>query len=283
MSINAGRAVGSVFEPVEFRWDPARVALYHLGIGAGATGPRRDAELLLEDRLAPLPSFATLTSFPALIHLDQVPGLAAIDLARVLHAEHDLELAAPVPPAGSVSTSGCVEAVERKGTAALVRVRQESRRFDGSLAWTNRYAMFARGVGEFESPSPATGPPPLPPPPDRAPDLTLNLPTLPQQAAIYRHSGDDNPLHLDPAYARSGGFEAPILQGLCSLGFAVRGATASLPGLDPRALRRIAVRFTGAVTPGATLGVRLWREGDTVRFAVEDDGGAPVLGRGLLA
>jgi acyl dehydratase len=111
----------------------------------------------------------------------------------------------------------------------------------------------------------------------------IEVPTLPQQATLYRHSGDDNPLHLDPEYARAGGFEQPILQGLCSLGLAVRVLTDVLFGGDPGAASRVAARFTGTVVPGQTLRVAAWRLDDCVAFEAGTVEGVPVLGLGFLA
>lgn len=282
-SLDPGRALAAALAPAELRWTAKDVALYHLGIGAGVKGPGSDPRYLLEDRLRPLPTFAALASFPALVHLDEVPGLAAIDLRRVLHGEHEVQLLAPVPAAGKVSTTGAVTAVQRKSSGALLSVRQESRHEDGTLAWVNRYSAFALGVDDF----PGTGPPPESPSlatvPAAAPDLVAEVGTGPQQAALYRHSGDDNPLHLDPEYARGGGFEQPILQGLCSLGFAVRTVVDALLGGEAATISRVAARFTGTVVPGETLRVTAWRAGGGAVFEATTSAARPVLGRGVLA
>jgi acyl dehydratase len=276
MELDAERAIGVRLAEAELAWTPATVALYHLGVGAIAPAD------VLEDRLVALPTFAALASFPALIHLDAVPGLEGIDLTRVLHGDHLVELAEPVPPEGRVVTTGVVEAVQAKGANALISVRQESRWPDGRLAWTNRYAMFARDVGAFAGSAPPPARPAAAPIPDREPEHVATVSTLPQQAALYRHSGDDNPLHLDPHYARAGGFATPILQGLCSLGMAVRAITDGPLAIDRAAVRAVGVRFTGTVIPGQTLRVAQWRTDDAVAFTAETDAGTPVLGHGTL-
>lgn len=264
--------------PLDWAWEPADVALYHLAIGAGEE--RDELALLLEDRLRPLPTFAALSCFPTLIHIDELPGLQGVDLTAVLHAEHELILCDALPPSGQVRSEGVVKAIADKDAGAMVRIEQESRWPSGELAWTNRYSMFARGAGPLSDG--ATAPSLGQPPPDRAPDLEFVQRTAPWQALLYRHTGDDNPLHLDPEYARRGGFETPILQGLCSLGFVVRGLVGH-PGCPPgAAVRRIAVRFTGAVEPGEDLRTSVWKVDGGAAFETWTGAGATVLSRGVV-
>ena len=52
-------------------------------------------------------------------------------------------------------------------------------------------------------------------PPKRKPDAVLEEKTSLEQAAIYRLSGDYNPLHIDPAFARMGGFPKPSKWCIC--------------------------------------------------------------------
>jgi acyl dehydratase len=102
--------------------------------------------------------------------------------------------------------------------------------------------------------------PPAPEIPDRAPDSTIALPTREDQALIYRLSGDRNPLHSDPWFARElAGFPKPILHGLCSYGVAGRALVADLGGGDATKVSAIAARFTSPVFPGETLTTSIWR------------------------
>jgi acyl dehydratase len=94
----------------------------------------------------------------------------------------------------------------------------------------------------------------------------LEFRTRPEQALLYRLSGDYNPLHADPAAARAAGFERPILHGLCSYGICCRAVLKAYADYDPARIRAHDARFTAPVWPGETLAVELWRDGDTVSF-----------------
>lgn len=109
---------------------------------------------------------------------------------------------------------------------------------------------------------------PLPPVPARPPDLTMTLAVRPEQALLYRLSGDHNPLHAEPAVARAAGFPSPILHGLCTYGFAGRAVLAAAGDNDPSRLRSLACRFTAPVYPSDELNVQLWFGEENVRFRV---------------
>src|SRR3546814_18742836 len=92
-----------------------------------------------------------------------------------------------------------------------------------------------------------------------AADERADLATRPEQALIYRLSGDYNPLHADPAVAAAAGLDRPILHGLCTYGIAGRALLAALCGNDPAPLARLDCRFTAPVFPGDRLELALWR------------------------
>ena len=134
----------------------------------------------------------------------------------------------------------------------------------GDLLCTLTSTTFMRGDGGFGGPS---GPVPEPHPmPGRAPDLAIDLPTLPQAALIYRLSGDYNPLHADPEVARSVGFARPILHGLCTFGVAGRAILRAMCGNDQARLKSMQLRFSSPVYPGETVRTELWRDGANVSF-----------------
>ena len=109
---------------------------------------------------------------------------------------------------------------------------------------------------------------------------------LPVQALLHRLSGDLNPLHADPAFAQRGGFPAPILHGLATLGICTRLIVTHLLGGDAAAVQRVACRFEGVVFPGETLAVAVRRPGPralTFEARVADRGGARVIGGGTIS
>ena len=190
----------------------------------------------------------------------------------------------PLPVAGWFVTRSRVEEIIDKGAgkgALIYLVREISDADSGDKLATMRRTTFARGDGGFGGPS---GPrhEPHRMPEGRAPDHVCDLPTLPQQALIYRLNGDDNPLHVDPDVAREAGYERPILHGLCTFGVAGHAVLKTLCGWDPARLKRFDVRFSAPVFPGETIRTEMWVDGATVSFrarVVERD--AVVLNNGL--
>jgi len=264
MPIDAEAALGAAIEPFSRGWDADDVILYHLGIGAGLGKPTDPAELAYtyEQRLVVLPSFGVVPAFRALVQAatGQVPGLQ-VNPVMVLHGEQDLEVHKPIPTSATVEHRPRIASIYDKGKAALVTVEVESGPA-GDPLFTNRFTIFARGEGGFGGD--ADAPPPGNNPPDREPDAVVESPTMSHQALIYRLSGDKNPLHADPDFAKLGGFDTPILHGLCTYGIACKAAVDSILGGDVTAVARYQVRFTGVVFPGETVVTSLWREPDRI-------------------
>ena len=123
---------------------------------------------------------------------------------------------------------------------------------------------FCRGDGGFGGPERAAPAPHAIP--ERAPDLVCDLPTRPEMALIYRLSGDVNPLHAEPDFAKAAGFPKPILHGLATFGVAGHALLKSLCGYDPARLTAIAGRFSAPVYPGETIRTEMWRDGNVVSF-----------------
>ena len=146
---------------------------------------------------------------------------------------------------------------------------------------TSRSSAFIRGEGGFGG---DRGPSDPWQRPDRDPDLTVVMPTRPEQALIYRLSGDRNPLHADPKFAARGGFSKPILHGLCTYGVTGRALLHALCGSDPARFGSMSGRFSRPVFPGETLTVSIWRDGDgSALFQTANQDGAVVIDRGRLA
>ncbi|MFF7297973.1 MaoC/PaaZ C-terminal domain-containing protein [Streptomyces sp. NPDC008265] len=276
MPIDAARALAADPRPGEIGWDHKDIQLYHLGLGAGlpATDPD-ELRYTLESRLHVLPSFATVAGagMAMLGGLGQ-PGIE-VDLANVLHGGHSIELHRPIPVKGQATSSSRVAAVYDKGKAAVVVLRSEVADADGPL-WTSDAQIFIRGEGGFGG---ERGPSVREELPERAPDRVEERRIREEQALLYRLSGDWNPLHADPEFAKLAGFEQPILHGLCSYGMTLKAVVDTALGGDVSRVRAYRTRFAGIVFPGETLRIRMWQEPGRVLVsvtAVERDD-APVL------
>jgi acyl dehydratase len=134
---------------------------------------------------------------------------------------------------------------------------------DGEPLYTNTSSAFIRGEGGWGGDRGPSGPKNVPP--DRAPDHQVTYHTSRDQAFVYRLSGDRNPLHTDPAFAAIGGFDRPILHGLCSYGFTGRALLHTVCGSDPARFHHIEARFAAPVLPGDTLTISMWSgDGETL-------------------
>lgn len=246
---------------VEQAYGQRDTLLYALGVGVAAVDPlpTEDLKYVYEAGLQALPTQAVVLGQGRFWMADPEHG---IDWQRVLQGEQFLTIHRPLPPQGRVRSQEFVEEIYDKGAGkgAVMVVRRELRAADsGELLATVGYAAFLRGNGGFGGQ--AEGAPRPKSIPERSPDQILDLPTRPEQAVIYRLSGDDNPLHIDPQAARAAGFERPILHGLCVYGLAGRAALKLLCGNDPARLRRFDVRFSSPTYPGETIRIELWGEG----------------------
>jgi 3-hydroxyacyl-CoA dehydrogenase/3a,7a,12a-trihydroxy-5b-cholest-24-enoyl-CoA hydratase len=110
--------------------------------------------------------------------------------------------------------------------------------------FTTEWSVFEGGVGKFGGKRDTDKPISRPAnPPKRDPDAILEFKTTEQQAALYRLSGDMNPLHIDPNFARMGGFSKPILHGLCTYGIACRLILDKYAESNPALFKAIKVRL----------------------------------------
>src|SRR3954453_2471662 len=260
MPIEVDKVVGAVIPGAVSEWDEDAVILYHLGVGAGvpATDPAELQYTYESSPLKVLPSFGVVPVFQMLGGLVGLEGLS-FNPMMLLHGEQDLVLHKPLPARAKVENSGRVAAIYDKGKGALVVIEAETKDETGDPLCTNRFSAFIRGEGGFGGES---GPQPGNDPPARDADVVAESPTLAQQALLYRLSGDKNPLHVDPNMAALGGFDRPILHGLCSFGIVGKAAVDEALDGDVTRVGRYQARFSGVVFPGETIVTSMWREGD---------------------
>jgi 3-hydroxyacyl-CoA dehydrogenase/3a,7a,12a-trihydroxy-5b-cholest-24-enoyl-CoA hydratase len=257
------QAVGYVVAPQTQSYTARDAILYALGVGAGAD-PLDHDELrfvyeLHADGFRVLPTYPVTFPLAVLYQISSAPGLV-FNPMMLVHGEQFTELRAPLPEAATVTTSGTITQVYDKGSGALLVLETSSVDEYGRELAFSRLSAFIRGLGGFGG---ERGPSQKPPePPARPPDAVQQQATRPDQALLYRLSGDPNPLHADSAMAALGGFDRPILHGLCSLGFAGRAVLKHFCANDPARFKSISVRFSKPVFPGDTLLTEMWQDGD---------------------
>src|SRR5262249_59459174 len=133
--------------------------------------------------------------------------LGDFDPALLVHAEQGFELHRPLPVQGTVRTVATVTGIYDKGSGALVASENVAvNAATGDKLVTSRSSVFIRGEGGFGG---DRGPSDGWRRPEREPDHRVLQPTRPEQALLYRLSGDRNPLHADPKFAARGGVRPP--------------------------------------------------------------------------
>jgi acyl dehydratase len=271
MPIDLDVAVGAELEPVEFSWTSSDVQLYHLTLGAGADPvDPRELRYLIDETPQVLPTFASVA---ASFHMTEPPTVKFpgidIELSKVLHASEAVTVPRRLPTSGTGRAVTRVTDVWDKGKAAVIWSETLVTTPDGTPLWTQKRSIFARGEGGFGG---ERGPSTSVEPPDRAPDVEVPLPILPQQALLYRLCGDRNPLHSDPEFAVAAGFPRPILHGLCTYGIACKAMVDHVLDGDVSRVHSYGARFAGVVFPGETLRANIWKEGDRLLATVTAPG-----------
>lgn len=234
--------------------------LYALGVGAGQDEARDELRFVYEEGLQALPTMAVVLSYAGFWQKEPQYG---IDWQKILHAEQSVEFHRPLPVEGKVRGEQTIASIIDKGAAKGCLLRSVRRIFDeatGDHLATVHQVSFLRGNGGHGGSDDVV---PVPHAiPDRAADAVHAVATRPEQALIYRLSGDYNPLHADPQVAGKAGFPRPILHGLCTYGIAGRVLLAELCGNQPERIKRLDCRFTSPVLPGDELVISIWAEGE---------------------
>ncbi len=261
MALDYDKILHWPFEEVEQSYSERDSMLYALGLGFGSD-PLNAQQLryVYEEDLLTVPTMPVVLAGPGFWQQNPETG---INWKKIVAAEQELTIENPLPPSGTVVSRMAVTDILDKGAekgAVLYYRRDIHDKATGTRLSTITGTSFLRGDGGFGG---SSGPSPKPHPvPDRDPDFIYDFQTLPQQALIYRLSGDYNPLHADPKVAATAGFERPILHGLCTFGIAGHVLLEHLCDYQAQRLKRIGLRFSAPVLPGETIRTEVWREAD---------------------
>lgn len=261
-------------EDHEYSFTERDIILYNLGIGA----TEQELQWTYEghEDFGALPTFGVVPQFAASsgVSLGWLPNF---NPAKLLHGEQYLSIKAPIPTEATlVNETRLLEVLDKGKAASVTSIVHTKDKATGKLLFENQITVFIRGAGGFggkqrtANRGAATA---ANPPPNRAPDAVVEEKTSPTQAALYRLSGDYNPLHILPEFAAMGGFDKPILHGLCFMGIAGKHVLKTFGAFE-----EIKVRFAGVVYPEETLITEMWKEGNRVIFTTKTkERGATVL------
>jgi acyl dehydratase len=273
MAINPEKLLNRIFPTVQQTYTEKDCMLYAMGIGMGLDP--LDAQCLrfvFEEDLKVVPSQAVMMAHPGFWAIEED---IALDWMKVLHIGQEIIFHKPIPPTATVEATTRFTKVSDKGArvGALIMTNRVVKNVEtGEDLLTLINTVLARGDGGFGSERKSS--PKIDIIPNRAPDKVCDLPTLPQQALLYRLSGDFNPLHASPAVAEKVGFKAPILHGLCTMGVATHALLKSCTDYDPDRFKHMRLKFSAPVYPGETIRTEIWHEGSDILFrckSVEQD------------
>ena len=245
--------VGLESEPIEFSWAEKDVQLYALAVGCK---PDEELDFVYEARGPKvLPTYSVV---PGLNIMGSVMSKIEFNLGMLLHGEQKITVHRPIPSKGKATGVGKVVEVWDKGKAAVIGVECAVSDEKGPL-YTTHATLFIRGAGGFGGERGPSSEETKVVVPDSEPDFVVEDITRPEQAALYRLTGDRNPIHIDPNFAKFGGFDKPFLHGLCTYGFAGRAVLQSLCGGDPAKFTSMTGRFSDQVYMGDNIICKIWK------------------------
>jgi acyl dehydratase len=271
-------AVGAMSQPVESSWTSKDALLYAVGIGAGTDDLAFTTENTngVEQRV--FPTMAVVIGWGK--GQDAMAKVGTFNPALLVHGQQAVTLHRPIPVQGTVICTTKIVGIYDKGKAAVVvSDTTATLKETGEPLYTNRGSAFMRGEGGFGGDRGPSGPVNVPP--ERKADRQVTYATSPDQALVYRLSGDRNPLHSDPSFAAMGGFDRPILHGLCTYGFTGRALLGELCGSDPARFKHMEGRFSSPVFPGDELTISMWVGDGEAVFTTARQDGTLVIDQGL--
>ncbi len=269
-------AVGAKGNPSKRSWTSKDALLYAVGVGAGTEELPFTTENTKDTPQKVLPTFAVI------IGGGGAPwdAVGSFNPALMVHGEQGIELFDEIPPDGELESVGECTAIWDKGSAAVLEFESTATNLaTGKPLLKTRTMLFCRGEGGWGG---DRGPSEKIEFPDRPADHEVVYSTREDQALTYRLSGDRNPLHSDPSFAAMGGFDKPILHGLCTWGFTGRALLHTLCDGDASRFKKMNSRFSKPVIPGDTLTISMWVDGNTALFRTANQNGDVVIDQGVF-
>ena len=262
MPINYDEIMSLKSENIEISYTDKDSILYGLGVGLGNDPMNMDElKYVYENGQIALPSMATNFQYHSSLLMS-----ANLNFIMVVHGEQKLSIINPIPVSGEfvadMKVINCFDKGASKG--AIVEVETTVKlKSDRTEICKLISTTFARGDGGFGGPE---SPPQKVYEPEGTPDIVDEITTKPDQALIFRLSGDYNPLHSDPNFAKAAGFPKPILHGLCTYGVACRSIVKTACDKDVKKLKSFNCRFSSPVFPGETIVTEMWKNGNIINF-----------------
>ena len=262
MTVTYDQLLGLSARDVPFAYTEKDTLLYAVSIGMGRdpTDPDELAFLYEKLPLRVMPTQAITVSRQTLI------WNIGLHVEKFLQGENQLTLYRPMPlEARLLADFRVVEVYDKGDKGCLLEIETQTRLADtGEKLFRLGSIIFARGdVGIGGTTRKAPSPHPMP---ARAADIVRRSQTRPEQALLYRLTGDRNLVHVDPKVARAAGFPRPILHGACTYAIACREILASVCSYDPDRIESFDVRYTNVVMPGETVETHIWVDGPVVSF-----------------
>jgi acyl dehydratase len=269
-------SVGAKGDPTKRSWSSKDSLLYAVGVGAGTSELQFTTENTKDTPQRVLPTMAVILGGGG-VPMDKA---GSFNPALMVHGTEGIELYGEIPAEGEIESVGEITGIWDKGKAGVIEFESTSKLVStGEPLFKVKMSLFCRGAGDFGG---ERGPSASFELPDRNPDHEVVYTTREDQALTYRLSGDRNPLHSDPSFAERGGFDRPILHGLCTYGFTGRALLHSLCDGDPSRFKAMGGRFSKPVMPGDSLTVSIWVDGQQAIFQTRNQNGDVVFDQGAF-
>jgi len=266
--------VGAKGDPTKRSWSSKDSLLYAVGVGAGTSELQFTTENTKDTPQRVLPTMAVILGGGGV----PMQKAGSFNPALMVHGTEGIELYDEIPAEGEIESVGEITGIWDKGKAGVIEFESTSKLVSTDKPlFKVKMSLFCRGAGDFGG---ERGPSASFELPDRKPDHEVVYTTREDQALTYRLSGDRNPLHSDPSFAERGGFDRPILHGLCTFGFTGRALLHALCDGDPSRFKAMDGRFSKPVMPGDSLTISIWVDGQQAIFQTRNQSGDVVIDQG---